>query len=239
MEDTFQLPLIFDLSGVFLFALTGAWLALGRGYDFVGVFALALVSGVGGALLRDGVFLQAGTPAVLQDPSYLWTVVVATVVAALTYRDGGYFEHAFVVADALGLGAYTAVGMAKSFEHGLHPVSAVLVGISNAVGGGMMRDVLSAEEPLIFKPGQFYALAALGGALTFYALHLRLPVYDSALGTIGAAFALRMSAFYFNWRTTPLEHWSLVGRRRRPAPDGEVPDADDGRAGGIGPDGSP
>ena len=221
MQDTFQLPLIFDLSGVFLFALTGAWLALGRGYDFVGVFALALVSGVGGALLRDGLFLQAGTPAVLQDPSYLWTVVAATVVAALTYREGGYFELAFVAADALGLGAYTAVGMAKSFEHGLHPVSAVLVGISNAVGGGMLRDVLIAQEPLIFKPGQFYALAALGGALTFYALRLwlGLPAYDSALGTILAAFAVRMSAFVFNWRTTPLEHWSLVGRRRSPAPD--------------------
>jgi uncharacterized membrane protein YeiH len=147
-------------------------------------------------------------------------VIAATVVAALTYREGGYFEHAFVAADAVGLGAYTAVGMAKSLDHGLEPLSAIFVGISNAVGGGVIRDVLTAQEPLIFKPGQFYALAALGGALTFYALQLwlGLPVYESALGTIVAAFTLRMAAFIFNWRTASLEHWSLVARRRRRAP---------------------
>jgi uncharacterized membrane protein YeiH len=211
---SFQLPLAFDLAGVFLFALTGGWLALGRGYDFVGVFALALVSGVGGAMLRDGLFLQVGTPAVLEDPRYLYAVVAASITAALTYREGGYFERSFVAADALGLGAYTAVGMAKSFAHGLGPIPAMLVGISNAVGGGMLRDVLTAQEPLIFKPGQFYALAALAGALTFCALQLwwRLPVDETALGTIGVTFALRMLAVVLNWHTTPLGHWSLAGR---------------------------
>jgi len=216
MPETFQLPLVFDLAGVFLFALTGGWLALGRGYDFVGVFALALVSGVGGALLRDGVFLQAGTPAVLQDATYLLIVIAATVAAVLTYRPGGYFERTFLAADALGLGAYTVVGMAKSLAHGLGPVPAVLVGVSNAVGGGMIRDLLTGQEPLIFKPGQFYALAALGGAITFVVLQnvLRIPTDATAVATITVTFALRMLGVAFDWRTSSMEHWSLLARIR-------------------------
>jgi uncharacterized membrane protein YeiH len=214
MPEAFQLPLVFDLSGVFLFALTGGWLALGRGYDLVGVFALALVSGVGGALLRDGLFLQSGTPAVLRDPTYLLVVIAATITAILTYRPGGYFERAFLAADALGLGAYTVVGMAKSLAYDLGPVAAVLVGVSNAVGGGMLRDVLTGQEPLIFKPGQFYALAALGGAITFAVLEngLHTPGEVTAVVTIAVTFALRMLGVAFDWRTSSMEHWSLLAR---------------------------
>ena len=67
--------------------------------------------------------------------------------------------------DALGLGAYAAFGVQKALTAGLPPPAAVLVGVVNAIGGGLLRDVLTREEPLVFKPGQFYLLTALAGAV--------------------------------------------------------------------------
>ncbi len=202
MPEEFQLPIYFDLSAIFLFALTGAWVAIRRHHDFVGVFVLALLTGVGGALIRDGMFLQE-VPAVLRDERYLYAVLAAALLGGLTYRLARRFERVIAAVDALGLGAYAVVGMQKSFAAGLSPTAAVLVGVVNAVGGGILRDVFVREEPLILKPGQLYALATLAGCLMFLAL-IRLTdfhVQDSAYVSIATVFLLRMLAIQFNWTT--------------------------------------
>ena len=167
MPQDFVLPLHVDLGATFLFALSGALVAARRLYDPVGLFVLALVTGVGGGLLRDGLFLQQGPPAFVQEPMYLLVVAGASALgyffAAALVRIGGLL---FVV-DALGLGAYAAFGVQKALTAGLPPSAAVLIGVINAIGGGLLRDVLTREEPLVFKPGQFYLLTALAGAVTF------------------------------------------------------------------------
>jgi uncharacterized membrane protein YeiH len=86
-------------------------------------------------------------------------------------------------------------------------VSAALVGCVNAVGGGVLRDVLVREEPLIFKPGEFYALAALAGVLLFIALAvgLRVPEETAALAGIGLAFTVRLLSIRLGWRTGAFE----------------------------------
>lgn len=209
MTSAFVLPIGFDLAATFLFALTGAWAAIRRDYDFVGVAALALVVGVGGGLIRDGVFLQQGAPAAVQDVRYLWAVLVATAVGVLLHPLAGRFDRFIAVVDAAGLGAYAVVGMQKSLSAGLSPAAAVLVGVVNAVGGGLIRDVLVREEPLFFKPGQFYALAALAGCVIFLLL-VRvwgLPFELAAWGAIGATFLFRMLAIELNWRTGPVRRW--------------------------------
>lgn len=202
MPSQFQLPIHFDLAAIFLLALTGAWVAIRRHHDFVGVSVLALVTGVGGALIRDGMFLQE-VPAVLRDPRYLYAVLGAALLGGLTYRLARRFERVIAAVDALGLGAYAVVGMQKSFAVGLSPMAAVVVGVVNAVGGGILRDVIVREEPLIFKPGQLYALAALAGCLTFVALTrlTGLEVQPAAYVSIATVFLLRMLAIQFNWTT--------------------------------------
>ncbi|MCC7547617.1 MAG: TRIC cation channel family protein [Burkholderiales bacterium] len=202
MSAQFLLPIYFDLSAIFLLALTGAWVAIRRHHDFVGVFILALVTGVGGALMRDGMLLQE-VPAVLRDPRYLYAVLGAALLGGLTYRLARRFERLIAAVDALGLGAYAVVGMQKSFALGLSPMSAMVVGVVNAVGGGILRDIIVREEPLIFKPGQLYALAALAGCLMFAALNrlTDLHVQQAAYVAIGTVFLLRMLAIQFNWTT--------------------------------------
>jgi uncharacterized membrane protein YeiH len=108
--------------------------------------------------------------------------------------------------DALGLGAYAVVGIEKSINAGLSIPAAVLVGVINAVGGGLLRDLLVRDEPLLLKPGQFYALAALGGCLlfVFLTMHFSMPAPRAAVITIACTFVLRVLAITFNWRTKPL-----------------------------------
>jgi len=112
----------------------------------------------------------------------------------------------FSLVDALGLGIYAVVGAQKSLNRGLPVGSAILVGAVNAVGGGLLRDVLTREVPLLFKPGQFYALTAVVGSAVFVSLILlgRFDVQHAALIAIGMTFLLRLLAIRFDWQSPAL-----------------------------------
>lgn len=206
-SGTFQLPVFFDLGATFAFALTGALAAIKRGYDIVGVFFLALVSSIGGGLIRDGVFIPGGgaTP-LLTDPHYIELIIGATIVGALFGGHVKKFRRLIAVIDALGLGAYAAFGTQKALVAGLAVPAAILVGVINAAGGGLLRDIITRQEPLVFKPGQFYVLTALAGAVVFVFLTVTLEVEATlaALAAIVATFVFRVLTIVFNWRTTSL-----------------------------------
>ena len=206
LKGQFQLPVIFDLAATFLFGATGALAALRRGYDFVGLFALAFVTAVGGALIRDGIFIQQGPPLVAMDSRYMGAILLAGFAGFLFRERFERLTKLIVWLDALGLGVYGVVGVQKSLNAGLSVAGAILVGIINAAGGGLLRDVLVREEPLVFKPGQFYVLAALAGCSVFPLLTVEFdqPVARAALISIALTFVLRILAIQFNWRTEPL-----------------------------------
>jgi len=215
---SFLLPIEFDLAATFLMAMTGVWAASRRGYDVIGAFTLAFVSGVGGGLLRDSVFLSQ-PPAVMQNPFYLFAVLAAVVIGVLLYRAALRFERLLAYIDAVALAVYAVVGADKALVAGYAPVGAVVIGMTNAVGGGLLRDILVREEPLLFKPGQFYVLAALGGCLLFV-VALRqygVPVQQAAFASIGTTLLLRLLAIRFNWQTFAVTDWQqyvrIPGRR--------------------------
>ena len=213
----FLLPIEFELGATFLFALTGVWVAGRRGYDLVGAFMLAFVSGVGGGLLRDAVFIKQ-IPLVMQDARYLWMVVAAVVVGTVTLRLAERFGQLIAYVDALAIGVYGVVGANKALIAGIAPVPALLVGICNAVGGGLLRDVLVREEPLVFKPGQLYALAALAGCVLFVVMsyYYGVDTNHAAWIAIAATFLLRLLAIRFRWTTTSLR--DLRRRQDDPPP---------------------
>ena len=229
LQGQFTLPIQIDLAATFLFGVTGGLAALKRGYDVIGLFALAFVTGVGGGLLRDGLFIQQGPPAVTTDSRYILVILLAGCVAFLfrgrvvglntmmgwfdTLGAGhfvrarlGRFNKAVAWLDALGLGAYAVVGVQKSLYAGLSVAAAILVGVINAAGGGLLRDVLVREEPLLFKPGQYYVLAAVAGSLLFplLALEFTMEATTAALITIGFTFVFRVLAIHFNWTSSSL-----------------------------------
>ncbi|WP_245651166.1 trimeric intracellular cation channel family protein [Paramagnetospirillum marisnigri] len=201
MTGHFTLPLAFDLAATFFFAVTGGLTAMRKGYDFVGVFFLALVVGLGGGLLRDGLFLQQ-MPTVM-EPHYLATVLAAMAVSLLLGERLNRLAMVFLVVDALGLGLYAMVGTQKALLAGLSWVPALLIGVINAVGGGVIRDLITREEPLVFRPGEFYAAAAFAGAALFAALVVGLGVTAqwAALGGIGLVLLIRLASVRFGWKT--------------------------------------
>ncbi len=202
LQAPFQLHIAFDLAATFLFAVTGSLAAIAKRYDLVGVLVLAFVTGLGGALLRDGIFLQQGPPAVITDGRYLVAVLAGAAVGPFGRRLHR-LRLVLVLADAAALGTYGMVGAQKALAAGLPELTAVLVGVVNAVGGGLLRDVLVREEPLVFKPGEFYALAALAGVVLFSVLTrlLHWPDTLSALVAIALSFSLRLLSIRLGWRT--------------------------------------
>ncbi len=209
---TFLLPIWFDLTAVFLFALTGVWAATKRGYDVVGAFVLAFVTGVGGGLLRDAIFLGE-MPVVMKDARFLYVVLAAVIIGALAQRLAERFDLLLAYVDAAAIGVYAVYGANKSLVAGVPPEAAVLVGMCNAVGGGLIRDVVVRDEPLLLKPGQLYVVASFVGCAGFVLLSHRygIEVELAAWTAIAATVLLRVLAIRFNWRTSAL---GAIWRRR-------------------------
>jgi len=221
-KSEFYLPPVFDFIAVSFFALTGALAAMRRGYDIVGLFTVAFVTGLGGALIRDGLFLQEGPPALTRHWGYLGAVLAGCVVGWIAGNLLERFPNAIAVIDAIGLGAYSVVGVQKSIAAGLSFPAAVFVGVTNACGGGLLRDIITREEPLMLKPGQFYVLASLLGSGIFVTLIRRTEMWApvAALIAMAITFLFRVHAIAFNWRTAPVQPWRYKRWRdlRRPKP---------------------
>ena len=219
LHGSFDLPVLFDLGATFAFALSGALAAIKRGYDIVGVLALALVSGIGGGLIRDGLFLVHGPTPLLTNPRYIEVILGAVVCGILFGKRIHRFARIIAVIDALGLGAYAAFGVQKSLLAGLTPPAAIIVGVINAVGGGVLRDLLTREEPLVFKPGQFYLLTALAGAVTFLfcSVSLEMSPNTAAIAAVALTFVFRALTITLNWRTAPVASGSIFENDDGPA----------------------
>ena len=199
----FELPVSFSLIAHFTFGVTGALAGLRRGYDIIGVLFVAMVTAIGGGLIRDGILISTGPASVLKEGPTLLTVLGGALVALVFNKVFDRLGRVIAIVDALGLGAFAVYGTQRSLMAGLSVTASILGGTITAVGGGLMRDILVRDEPLLLKPGQFYALVAIGGCCLYVGLpHLRwLTPYQSANLTIVVVFAVRMLAIRFNWHT--------------------------------------
>ena len=203
---SFLLPVEFALAATFIAAIAATWAASRRGYDLVGVCMLAFVGSIGGGLLRDSIFLMQ-IPVVMQYGGYVWAIGLGVPVGVVTFRYAERFIHLFDYVDALALGVYGIYGANRALIAGISPEGAVIVGLCNAVGGGLMRDILAREEPIVFKPGQLYSLASFVGLSLFVALSYKYGVdtYQAAWIAIFVTTAIRLLAIRFNWTTRSIK----------------------------------
>ena len=191
-----------DLVGVFFFAVSGGLLAVRKGFELVGVVALSLVRALGGGIMRDLV-LGATPPTAFDDVLYL---VVPLAASAIVFVASGPIERRFrtpvQLFDAAGLGLFAATGAVKASAFEASAVGAVLIGVTSAVGGGIIRDVLANEEPHLFHPNsRLYAIpAALGATAIVVAWRNDLYSGGVAIGVAFAVFLARLAAIRFGWR---------------------------------------
>jgi len=205
VTDTFALPIWWDLAATFLYALVGARFAIMRGYDVVGVLMISLIVSVGGGLLRD-ILLQSGPPVALREPLYVGMAWSAAIVGLVLYKKVPRLQRMIDVVDALSIGLYGVFGAQKSLMFGLGLLGAIFVGVLNAVGGGILRDVIVRNEPEIFRPGTFYAVAAIAGVACFVVLAriLRIDTDLAAVISIALTVVVRMLALKYGWKTKRL-----------------------------------
>ncbi|OYD61366.1 trimeric intracellular cation channel family protein [Rhodococcus sp. OK302] len=149
-----------DLTGVFANALLGGAVARSHRLDLVGFAVLAIVSGLGGGIIRD-TLLQHGTPVALTDYAYVTTALIGAVVAFAVRFEGRGWDRLFPFIDALALGCWAAAGAQKTLTVGLGWMPAVLLGTVTAVGGGVVRDIAVGRIPAIFGGNTLYATCAL------------------------------------------------------------------------------
>ena len=190
-----SLLLVLDLLGVFVFALSGAALAVEKRLDLFGVLVLAAVTALGGGLARD-VLLGATPPAALDDSRYLLVAGVAGAVAFTAANRIHRIAPVVRVLDAAGLGLFVATGTSKALAFGLNPVAAVVLGCVTGIGGGMARDVLVGEVPLVLRRELYAVPAALGAAVVAVG-----DALDADLLVVAAVvvFAVRMLGVWRDW----------------------------------------
>ena len=190
---------VLDLVGIFVFAISGAVVAVRKGLDVFGVLVLAGVTGLGGGFLRD-VLIGATPPAALADWRYLMVPVAAGVLTFYFHPALGRMERQVNVFDACGLALFCVTGALKSLEFGLGPVPAALMGMVTGIGGGMARDVLAGRVPAVFR-GELYATPALAGAaITVAGESLGFPVGVVAVLGGGVCLSWRLLAMWRHWR---------------------------------------
>ena len=202
-ETVNQIIRFVDLAGVLANAVLGGIAARSARLDIVGFVILAVMSGLGGGLIRD-TLLQQGPPVALTDPAYLGLAIAGAVIAFFVPFRGKWALRSLVLLDALAVGCWAAVGAQKTLDAGLGWLPAIVMGIITAVGGGAVRDVMLLRIPRIFGGNTLYATSALVSSVEMVVLSkLGLPTLGSAVA-MGSGAVLSLLARRYGW-TLPTE----------------------------------
>jgi uncharacterized membrane protein YeiH len=190
-----------SLLGVAVFAVSGALAAGRKSFDWIGVGAIAVVTAIGGGTLRD-LLLDRHPIFWIEDPTYLCVVFGAAAFTIFWFRSRRPPDGALLVADALGLALFTISGAQLAEMEGLPGVIVVAMGALTGAAGGVLRDVLCNDVPLLFGPSQtLYATAAIAGATVYLVLQgVGVAQTPAALAGMAVVASLRLAAITWQLR---------------------------------------
>lgn len=187
-----------DLAGVLANAILGGIAARSARLDIVGFIILAVMSGLGGGMIRD-TLLQHGAPVALTDPAYLVVALIGGVIAFVIPLKGKISRRSLILLDALAVGCWAAAGAQKTLDAGLWWLPAVMLGVITAVGGGMVRDIMLLKVPTIFGGNTLYATSALVASIEMVVLSvLGFQAIGSAAAILSGAL-LSLLARRYGW----------------------------------------
>ncbi len=189
---------VFDLTGTFIFALSGAIAAVKHRLDAFGILVLCFVTGNAGGITRD-LMIGAIPPAAINEWRYVAVSILAGVIVFFAYPVINRLSSPVLLFDAAGLGLFCVAGADKALAFHAGPVAATLLGMTTGIGGGMVRDVLVMEIPTVLRTELYAVAALLGAAFTVAGQRLGMPLHVAA--PVGAALciALRLLAFRYRW----------------------------------------
>jgi uncharacterized membrane protein YeiH len=189
----------FDLSGTFVFALSGAMAGVKHRLDLFGVLVLSFAAGNSGGIARD-VMIGAVPPAAIRDWRYIAVSMLAGLVTFYWYRIINRLSSPVLVFDAAGLALFAVAGAGKALAFHAGPIAATLLGMLTGIGGGMVRDILVMQIPTVLRT-ELYAVAALvGAAVMVLGRMLHFPNYGAAIAGAVLCFGLRFFAMRRGWQ---------------------------------------
>ena len=192
-----------DYAGTFAFAVSGIRLASAKHFDAFGAYVVGFVTAIGGGTVRD--LLLNETPFWMQQPSYIIVTAVALVMVILMGDRMRRFNNAFFIFDAIGLGLFTIVGIEKSMEAGFPFWISIIMGMITGSVGGIIRDILINELPLIFRK-DIYALACVFGGVVFYiCILLKVNIGISQILSASSVILVRIVAVKYHWALPTLK----------------------------------
>jgi len=189
---------IFDLLGTIAFALSGAMAAINKRLDIFGIFIIAFVTSVGGGTLRD--MLIGRTPVGwMTDLTYLYIIIASTIIGIIFRKRIEYWSKTLFLFDTIGLGIFTITGAEIGLQFGLHPLICIILATMSGSFGGLIRDILVNEIPVILRK-EIYASACIVGAIGFLLLE-KLNVNQDVqyVLTSGLVIIIRLLAVKYKW----------------------------------------
>ncbi|CDF79729.1 adS protein [Formosa agariphila KMM 3901] len=166
---------IIDILGTISFAISGVLVALSKRMDPFGVLIIASVTAIGGGTLRD--VLVGNTPVTwMHNMTYVYVILATTIFSVVLRHKIDYLRTSLFLFDTIGIGLYTLVGIQVGMSHGLHPIICIALGTMTACFGGVIRDILCNEIPVIFRD-EIYATACILGGISYFVLR-KLPIED-------------------------------------------------------------
>lgn len=196
---------LLDIIGTMAFAMSGALTAMNKKLDPFGVFIIAFVTAVGGGTLRD--ILIGRTPVGwMLDLKYVYVIAIGFVLAIIFRKKFDRLRTSLFLFDTIGLGVFTLIGLEKGINIGLHPIICIALGTMTACFGGVIRDILCTEIPVIFRREIYATICILGGIVFFLLRKLNLDNDVLYLTTSLVIISVRLMAVKFKWYLPTLEH---------------------------------
>ena len=196
---------ILDIIGTIAFALSGALTAMSKRMDGFGVFIVAFVTAVGGGTMRD-VMIGRTPVGWMLDLVYVYAIIVAVLFAVLFRKKFDRLRTSLFLFDTIGLGVFTLIGIEKGLEVGLHPMICIALGTITACFGGVIRDILCAEIPVIFRKEIYATVCIVGGIVFFILREFSLDQNILYLFTSVLIISGRLMAVKFKWYLPTLEN---------------------------------
>ncbi|KIA85100.1 MULTISPECIES: trimeric intracellular cation channel family protein [unclassified Flavobacterium] len=196
---------LLDIIGTMAFAMSGALTAMNKKLDPFGVFIIAFVTAVGGGTLRD--IMIGRTPVGwMLDLKYVYVIIMGFVLAIIFRKKFDRLRTSLFLFDTIGLGVFTLIGLEKGINIGLHPVICIALGTMTACFGGVIRDILCTEIPVIFRKEIYATICILGGIVFFLLRKLNLDNDVLYLTTSLVIISVRLMAVKYKWYLPTLEH---------------------------------
>jgi uncharacterized membrane protein YeiH len=188
-----------DLFGTMAFAVTGALKAIEHKLDIFGVIVLSAITGLAGGIIRD-VLLGKIPPSGISELSYVSIAIVTAIVVFFLYPRIKGQIGLFLIFDAVGLGVFTIIGATIAFNmYGFNVLLMIFGGIITAIGGGIIRDTLVNETPLVFRKELYASISFIGVILYILLIHQGMNLEVSSIICILFVTALRIMALRFKW----------------------------------------